>query len=764
MTLSRGSPQTKSIVRMIRRRLQNLGVAHPIARNISQRVRYQLDHQGELGTVRYLKACGDKLQSYLHGDTSLRKEENPIWVATRAKFPVFFEGLEDMSEGVLSRVSKLARAIRTSTTYQDQVDKVTQAVVTPYGGTSFGLARMSTLIRAGASSLGMKDLGSDMSIYDQRIPLITKKFSKVTSTSCDMAKAYSNDSTEFLEHTIQLSEPPILESLQVLADHPDLQVGNWTKSFFPLKDQWVRDIVHDLTRPVEQRTPYVGEIYFTIEGALKIRMFAAPYSVVACILYPLHYMLADLRKYFISTDVTNDQPSGAERIQSWLNGGDTVYSVDLSTATCRFPLEPQIEYLRFLGVPDEWISALVYVCTGHWHCGVEAATAFALPSLQWEVGQPLGIPPSMSMFGSCHNLLLRGLALELGLDPDQSFVVLGDDVGIRYSQLAERYMALLEECAIPVSWTKTHASSRYAEFAGFMISRKEKTRPGQWRIAGYTNMLEIAENIGAPLKGEVSYFHQEIQKLHLFRQGLYDPAPQEYPDYVRLSTEFSLCFLERWTTYKAPYWHFKVQDVMCSQIRALRPFGTPGAQYQFDPSVWPFHEEWKSMSEILYEFLHRVASDKDREVADPEGTLANIVSLMWYDAQCNTGLALYPNVRMIEGFRSQSMVSSYDPDSDSFIYEQEPFGLKPPSEIMWDAYTTLNTLWWTGAFSELEYHTLTLELCEHARSLLYMPQKAHTQNKLIALAKRMGEFLRNKEKYLNPGTYTSVRSGYYRFS
>lgn len=666
--------EVPSLRRFLRKRLQNIGVPLNSARALSDNLAYQYTHQGEVRAVAYIKRCGDTLLNYLYGTPA-----KAPWVRTINRFPVFFLAVKDLSEEILLRVAKLARAIRFGSIdakYQQQVDKMVLPVVTPYGGTSQALIRMSGLIRTGISVSGIGNLPLK-EWMDFKPPLVTQSFKKVQSVG---------------HQTRNVAEPPYWDSIQLLADHPDFRIAGFETVFYPVVPADVRKDIARAERPFESRIPYVGEIHASQEGGGKLRGFASPYTVFQCILYPLHYMISDIRAHVETdlgddpqdgTDCTHNQAAGAVFAQSKLRAGVTVHSVDLSNATCRFPLFPQIEMLRALRIPEDCIALLEYVCRGLWRCGADTSVAFATPSLHWQVGQPLGIAPSMSMFSLSHNLLLWGLCAELALDPTDTFRVLGDDVVICNDELHRAYLRILDEADIPVSHAKSHSSTAFAEFAGYSITRDLMVRPGQWRPATPRNMLSLAEEFSKPLHGEVSAYYEKMQKAYLFKKGLYDPPPEEWSMFIKCATLLNVLYIETACAYTAPLWYEKIREVCDKQSKRI-------LAYHFEDLH--FHRE-------VYKFLYDVAD--------------NVCAPIMGDDSCRT-VAYQMWARGI-GF---------------------PF---PNSMTIIDAHATLQMFWYMGGLSEEQYYTISEKLREVTRSLLYMPPKASRENELAHLSKSLGK-------------------------
>jgi len=212
----------------------------------------------------------------------------------------------------------------------------------------------------------------------------------------------------------------------------------------------------------------VGVVGSSQEPGMKFRAFASPNLVLQCAMEPLKaYLLAVLKT--IRSDCTYDQSVGVRRVSSWLERGDTVYSVDLSDATNNFPLEYQMGVLDLIKVPEQDSRLFRLVATAPYRLMWDKERV-----VQWNVGQPLGAGPSFPLFALSHNLLAIQAGLWAGLTRDEvqdHFCVLGDDFVTNHEGLHNRYRALLMDLGCPISEQKCLESNKAAEFAGKFIMR-----------------------------------------------------------------------------------------------------------------------------------------------------------------------------------------------------------------------------------------------------------------------------------------------------
>jgi hypothetical protein len=529
----------------LRRRLKTIGLGESLSRQLSSRVTEQIRHMGPEGATEYLKRCGDALLHHMNGTPA-----KPKWVKTIAGFPKFFTGCEDLPTETLIRLAKLARVVRLSAVSAKQCRKVRDAVEATYRGGNEGLAEMTRLISLGLSfySFDKPENRPELQNFAPVRP-VGRIFRKVQSTS---------GSTD---HT---GTPDLVTPVKVLRNVPELRaLPYWRDLFFPVSPITLDEIFHpDRNR---DKGHAVGEIHAAQEGGAKLRMFASPYTVVQELLYPIHHWIADNFNKLVPTICTYDQKSGADWAQEKLAHGNTVYSWDLSTATCRFPLYPQLEMLRIIGLPYVYIDSLRWACRGKWKVGHELISHFDRREMAWIVGQPLGIAPSMSMFTLCHAMLLTGISRSIGRLPENVFRVLGDDVVISDEMVSSEYRRVLELCDVSISYNKSHASKEFAEFAGYNITAALQVRPGQYRQAIRQNFLSLVEEFESPLSDEVAPWMQQVANLRLFQLGKFDPPPSEWNTYLKANTIMAVSSLENWMIAQAPLWTQKIQQEYTDQ-------------------------------------------------------------------------------------------------------------------------------------------------------------------------------------------------------
>jgi len=136
------------------------------------------------------------------------------------------------------------------------------------------------------------------------------------------------------------------------------------------------------------------------------------------------------------------------------------YSFDLTAATDRFPVALQERVVRSLLNSSAKAKAWTNVLTD---------TEFYVPwenkFVKYKVGQPMGAYSSWAVFTLTHHIIVQYSANLIGKFPTKNYILLGDDIVIGGSDLAESYKAVIEALGVGISPHKTHVSTNTYEFA-----------------------------------------------------------------------------------------------------------------------------------------------------------------------------------------------------------------------------------------------------------------------------------------------------------
>nr|QIS87961.1 MAG: RNA-dependent RNA polymerase [Halley virus] len=381
----------------------------------------------------------------------------------------------------------------------------------------------------------------------------------------------------------------------------------------------------------------VGHIAFLQEKGCKARVVAVPNVWCQWLFQPLHKYLGRLADSK-SSSCLRKQSSGADFMRFHLSNQRELSSVDLSSATDRFPLCIQRAVLEGLGL-ETWSQAIAEVSKGKWEMrGID--TSF----VSYSVGQPMGLYSSFALFHLTHILLLEMIVKKIGAKGD-CFVILGDDILISDPNVAERYRKVMELLGVEISVSKTLKSSNVAEFAGFVghrtpqgiaIYRPYKWRPSsrskgkKWRPYNVGNVVNRCFSLGKGLRNISNVWRTSYEKVrHSLPFRDYDLTPfvlTDKPKAVneRLTSSFVSARITK-QSYTLPYalneefhnlWYTQVysllnQEEMLVGTGLVIESGPNDGGYciqEYNPiSITPEYEEERFMDE------HK-ALDKDLAV------------------------------------------------------------------------------------------------------------------------------------------------------
>lgn len=158
------------------------------------------------------------------------------------------------------------------------------------------------------------------------------------------------------------------------------------------------------------------------------------------------------------SDCTFNQAKLLERKESF----GSFHCLDLSSATDRFPMSLQTSILSMLVSPqyaEAWNSIMVKL-------------PFTLPkgsskeSVNYNTGQPMGAYSSWAMFSLSHHLVVQYSANQAGYAlPYTGYALLGDDIVIGDTDVAEIYKATISGLGVDFSIPKSHEGQILCDFA-----------------------------------------------------------------------------------------------------------------------------------------------------------------------------------------------------------------------------------------------------------------------------------------------------------
>jgi hypothetical protein len=173
------------------------------------------------------------------------------------------------------------------------------------------------------------------------------------------------------------------------------------------------------------------------------------------VLKPLHIYLANILKN-IKADCTHNQSKLVMSLKA--KPGSSYHSIDLSSATDRFPIEIQKVLIRTLAnrsYAESWYNLMVNYpfdsCKGE---------------LIYRTGNPMGVYSSFTAFALSHHFFVWLACHRSNIKyKNCPYMLLGDDIVIADDKVAGEYKQLLVEWDIPFSPDKTYTSLYGFEFA-----------------------------------------------------------------------------------------------------------------------------------------------------------------------------------------------------------------------------------------------------------------------------------------------------------
>jgi len=143
------------------------------------------------------------------------------------------------------------------------------------------------------------------------------------------------------------------------------------------------------------------------------------------------------------------------------NPNDKFYSFDLSSATDRFPKEPQFEVVKAIH-GDEFAKSWLDLMIGEpflYKWGSYET------NIKYGCGQPMGAYSSWAIFSLTHHMLVQYCGRKVGFDDFYAYYLLGDDIVIKDDRVAKEYEEMCKILGVEISKPKTLRSPYMFEFA-----------------------------------------------------------------------------------------------------------------------------------------------------------------------------------------------------------------------------------------------------------------------------------------------------------
>jgi len=241
---------------------------------------------------------------------------------------------------------------------------------------------------------------------------------------------------------------------------------------------WNKDLGKGNTR--------LGKLSFIYDPECKLRIVAIVDYYTQLFLKPIHE-----RIFKKLNNLPQDRTFTQDPFNKWKDDGNRFWSLDLSSATDRYPIDLQRRLLEQM-FSDRLAKSWQYILSSR---------EFETPEgnkLKYSVGQPMGSYSSWAAFTITHHLVVQFCAKLEGYDNFSDYILLGDDIVIKNDKVAKRYIEWTNCLGVEISEHKTHVSNDTYEFAKRWISKGQE-------ITGLP-MNGIIENINNPFIVMVNLF------------------------------------------------------------------------------------------------------------------------------------------------------------------------------------------------------------------------------------------------------------------
>lgn len=217
----------------------------------------------------------------------------------------------------------------------------------------------------------------------------------------------------------------------------------------------------------------------------KTRIIATGEYFTQAVLKPIHDSLLDILKS-IPQDMTFTQNGHPKQF------GDSkqqYHSLDLSSATDRFPIALQKDVMEILSGSKEHANLWAKIMTGY-------PFSYKDTTISYKVGQPMGFYSSWPVFTLTHHIFVMYCASKVNIKDFSEYLILGDDIVIKDDIVANYYRSTLINMGVGISESKTLVSYDTFEFAKRLYHKGEDISPvPSWSLINSVSSTELAGSL-----------------------------------------------------------------------------------------------------------------------------------------------------------------------------------------------------------------------------------------------------------------------------
>lgn len=415
-------------------------------------IHHLLKNNGTLFTVKYLKTCRLLITRYMCG-RPLHNNDN--FIGTKKGFPIKFMFLKSyIDTGSLEKIKFVLTLLNVSRTIKPKVGEIIPV-------------DLSSITNPPKKSFKTVP-GSFIKEFNHQYNLDLKihKYS-INDFFINLSQGPHGPSVITISETIKYFTTKIMQPMSYLVgmDFFNKIIGPFY-SFCKLHNIQMPNGKNEHPigyHPIEFPNGFskntISNLSIVKDPECKMRVIAIFDYFSQFTLYPIHKQVMKLL-----TLLPCDRTYTQDPFHNW-QGNDPFYSLDLSSATDRFPVHLQQKLLTYLyskyengfksyKYAEAWKNLLV---NREFNLNDKPYT--------YSVGQPMGALSSWAVFTLTHHLIVQYCAKKENKFPFENYIILGDDIVIKDNTIARSYIKFMTKLGVDISQQKTHVSKDTYEFA-----------------------------------------------------------------------------------------------------------------------------------------------------------------------------------------------------------------------------------------------------------------------------------------------------------
>jgi hypothetical protein len=283
------------------------------------------------------------------------------------------------------------------------------------------------------------------------------------------------------------------------------------KGAFNIDFEWLNQVFLSLKM---KNTDKIRKISIVNDPELKSRPIAILDWFSQEALRPLHKFTFDVLRSLPQDRTFTQDPY----IDHTKLGDNHYHSLDLSSATDRFPIDLQCKLIKELTdsqFSNAWKAILTSIPFEYKPYGKNIKINNIPQYLSYNTGQPMGAYSSWGVFTLCHHLVVHMAAYRCRITNFSEYILLGDDIVIYNDRVKEEYVNIMTALGVEVSEMKTHTSRNYYEFAK------------RW----FNNGIEVSPIAARGFIDNCTKYHILYMNIKsLMNRNIYPSVPISYPD------------------------------------------------------------------------------------------------------------------------------------------------------------------------------------------------------------------------------------------